>query len=112
MVWLVGDTAKSTKAVSTQTTYYNIYQEPDDDQAPDDQGPDMKKIKVEGTTPMTHTCNITQVLQACCARHFYMDVCSCVDFFVAGAALTYVNLSHPIHRTQLPSLLRLCRPIL
>ena len=35
------------------TTYYNIYQEPDDDKEPDDQEPDLKKIKMEDTTPMT-----------------------------------------------------------
>ena len=87
MVWFVGVTAKSTKAVSTHTTFYNIYQEPDDDQYPDDQKPAMKKIRVEDTTPMPNTCNITQVLQACCTQHLYMDVCSCVDFFVARAAL-------------------------
>ena len=62
MVWFVGVTAKSTKAVSTHTTYYNIYQEPDDDQDPDDQEPAMKKIRAEDTTPMTNTCDSTQVL--------------------------------------------------
>ena len=87
MVWLVGVAAKSTKAVSTHATYYNIYQEPDDDQDPDDQKPATKKTRVEDTTPMTNTCNITQALQACRTQHLNVDVCSCVDFFVVGAAL-------------------------